>query len=250
MAQAAGIDGADLIPDNAELFLGFTSTQRAGLGPRRIANFETLGYVDLGPGNYFRNGTTMHVSHLFEDLAAWYLTFDFKERVETAFKPGLHVEPGTVTVRQDGADATSAEGVQRDFGRTRRIGHSGAIQPTSRLGRDFVSEDGTVYRRGTAIPQRADFNTLDNPFAWSEAPERDAMQESPAAGLHFVVFNPTSDDFHRNRLAMDGVLPGRTRLPLAARSRLQGFNAVLRTTHRQNFLVPPRRHRSFPLAEL
>jgi hypothetical protein len=25
---------------------------------------------------------------------------------------------------------------------------------------------------------------------------------------------------------------------------------VLRTTHRQNFLVPPRRHRSFPLAEL
>jgi hypothetical protein len=25
---------------------------------------------------------------------------------------------------------------------------------------------------------------------------------------------------------------------------------VLQTTHRQNFLVPPRRHRSFPLAEL
>jgi len=25
---------------------------------------------------------------------------------------------------------------------------------------------------------------------------------------------------------------------------------VLLTTHRQNFLVPPRRHRSFPLAEL
>jgi len=25
---------------------------------------------------------------------------------------------------------------------------------------------------------------------------------------------------------------------------------VLTTTHRQNFLVPPRRHRSFPLSEL
>jgi hypothetical protein len=49
---------------------------------------------------------------------------------------------------------------------------------------------------------------------------------------------------------MDGVLPDGTRLPLAASSRLQGFNAVLRTTHRQNFLVPPRRFRSFPLAEL
>ena len=35
------------------------------------------------------------------------------------------------------------------------------------------------------------------------------MGDGPAAGLHFVVFNPTSDDFHRNRLAMDGVMPGR-----------------------------------------
>ena len=37
--------------------------------------------------------------------------------------------------------------------------------------------------------------------------------------------------------------------PLAAGSRAQGLNAVLHTTHRQNFLVPPRRHRSFPLVE-
>jgi hypothetical protein len=46
------------------------------------------------------------------------------------------------------------------------------------------------------------------------------------------------------------VLPGRTKLPLEPRARGQGFNSVLRTTHRQNFLVPPRRHRSFPLSEL
>jgi hypothetical protein len=106
-----------------------------------------------------------------------------------------------------------------------------------------------VYEPGTAIPQRADFNTLDNPFAWSAAPQRDGMADGPSAGVHFVVFNPTSDDFHRNRLAMDGHLPSE-KLPFAPRARGQGFNAVLRTTHRQNFLVPPRRHRSFPLAEL
>jgi hypothetical protein len=64
-----------------------------------------------------------------------------------------------------------------------------------------------------------------------------------------VVFNPTSDDFHRNRLAMDGVLPGGRRLPLAPRDPGQGFNSVLTTTHRQSFLVPPRRHRAFPLVE-
>jgi hypothetical protein len=49
---------------------------------------------------------------------------------------------------------------------------------------------------------------------------------------------------------MDGVLPDGTKLPLTPRSRAQGLNSVLRTTHRQNFLVPPRAHRSFPLTEL
>ena len=52
---------AELIPDRAELFLGFTSTQRASLGPGRIANIETLGYSDGGPGGYFRRGTVMSV---------------------------------------------------------------------------------------------------------------------------------------------------------------------------------------------
>ena len=104
-----------------------------------------------------------------------------------------------------------------------------------------------MYEKGAAIPIRADFNTLDNPFAWSETPSE--VGDTPAAGIHFVVFNPSSDDFHRNRLAMDGVLPG-VKIPLVAGSRGQGFNAVLHTTHRQNFLVPPRAHRSFPLAEL
>jgi hypothetical protein len=251
MALAAGVPGADLIPGGAQLFLGFTSTQREGLGPRLIANHETLGFVDLRPRAYFRQGTSMHVSHLFEDLEAWYLNFDFDERVATAFRPGQRgVQQGVQTVAQGPKGIETVRGVQRDFDRQGRIGHSSAIQTSSRLQSDHVGPDGTVYKRGTAIPQRADFNTLDNPFSWSARPDVDQVEAGPRAGLHFVVFNPTSDDFHRNRLAMDGVLPDGTRLPLRARDRSQGFNSVLRTTHRQNFLVPPRRHRSFPLAEL
>jgi hypothetical protein len=52
------------------------------------------------------------------------------------------------------------------------------------------------------------------------------------------------------RLAMDGILPDGTRLRFDTASSGQGFNQVLTTTHRQNFIVPPRRHRSFPLSEL
>ena len=250
MAMAAGVPGADLIPDGSELFLGFTSTQKHALGPPRIVNFETLGLVDLGPRSYFRGGTHMHLSHVFEDLEAWYLNFDFRERVDTTFRPNLDVEDGTQTVPQPPREASTTGEVRSDYERFGAIGHSSSLQTSSRLQSDVRGSDGTLYRKGTAIPQRADFNTLDNPFFWSAAPDRDRMADGPAAGLHFVVFNPTSDDFHRNRLAMDGVLPDGEKLPFPPRAHGQGFNAVLLTTHRQNFLVPPRRHRAFPLAEL
>jgi hypothetical protein len=245
MALAARIPGADLIPDGAELFLGFTSTQAQGLGPRKIVNFETLGYTELGPRAYFREGTHMHLSHLSEDLEAWYVNFSFRQRVDTVFRPHLDVKDGTQTVRQAPKDVASVESVERDYATAKTMGHSASIQTSSRLQADHVGPDGTVYRKGTAIPHRADFNTLDNPFFFPSD-----VGGEPQAGVHFVVFNPTSDDFNRNRLAMDGVLPNGKKLPFQPRQRGQGFNDVLRTTHRQNFLVPPRRHRACPLAEL
>ena len=46
MAVAAQVPGSFLIPDQSELFLGFTSTQKAGLGPPKIANLEELGFSE------------------------------------------------------------------------------------------------------------------------------------------------------------------------------------------------------------
>ncbi len=247
MAMAAQVPGAELVPETSELFLGFTSTQKAGMGPGAIANFETLGYVDFRGSPYFRHGTSMHVSHIVEDLEAWYLNFDFDERVATAFRPNLQVKESTQTVPQGPKNVSTAAAVKKTYHSEGAIGHSAAIQTTSRLLRDTLGADGVHYPKGTAIPVRADFNTLDNPFAWSAIPGE--LQGSPAAGVHFVVFNPTSDDFHRNRLAMDGVLPS-GKLPFEPRARGQGFNSILRTTHRQNYLVPPRAHRAFPLSEV
>jgi hypothetical protein len=247
MAIAAGVPGADLIPYGAELFLGFTSTQKAAFGPGKIANFETLGLVDLRNSGYFREGTHMHLSHVSEDLESWYVNFAYDERVTTAFKPGLDVPAGTQVVPMGPEQASSAAEVRRQYRASGRIGHSASIQATSRLVSDVTGPDGTVYPKGTAIPIRADFNTLDNPFVFTDEPN--VIQPGPVAGIHFLVFNPSSDDFERNRLAMDGVLPGGS-LGIAPGDRSQGFNSILTTTHRQNYLVPPRRHRSFPLAEL
>ena len=248
MATAAQVPGAFLIPDRSELFLGFTSTQKAGLGPPKIANLEELGYSP--GGGYFTEGTHLAVAHITEDLEAWYVNFAHDERVATVFRPGLKVGEDVLTVPQGPHQVVTEAVVKREFASTNQIGHSASLQTVSRLPTTAVGASGAVYGPGTAIPHRADFNTLDNPFAWSADPKRDRMADGPAAGVHFVVFNPSSDDFNRGRLAMDGVLPDGTKLPFAPRDRGQGFNSILRTTHRQNFLVPPRRHRSFPLVEL
>jgi hypothetical protein len=248
MALAAGIPGAERIPDTAELFLGFTSTQRSALGPSRIANVETLGYTTRSA--YFRGGTHMHLSHIYEDLERWYRGYSFDERVQVAFAPNTRVPDATQTVKQVPDHDDDPASIARQYRHTGVLGHSSGLQTASRLGHNVRGPDGTLYKRGTAVPQRADFNTLDNPFAWSSRPERDGVKRGPAAGVHFVAFHPTSDDFHRVRLAMDGVLPDGTKLPFEPHDKAQGFNSVLHTTHRQNLLVPPRAHRSFPLAEL
>jgi hypothetical protein len=52
---------------------------------------------------------------------------------------------------------------------------------------------------------------------------------------------------------MDGVLPDGTNLraaPYNVPDSANGINSLIHATHRQNFLIPPRQHRSFPLAEL
>ena len=56
--------------------------------PDRIANVETLGYSDGGPNGYFRQGTCMHVSHIFEDLCSGTRVQRTRERVATVFRPG------------------------------------------------------------------------------------------------------------------------------------------------------------------
>ncbi len=251
MALKAGVPGALRIPDDAQLFLGFTSTQQSALGPDAIANLETLpGLTDQWPSGYFRNGTTMHVSHLYLDLEQWYREFDFDERTWAAFRPGLKVPATTRTLPEGLAEVTGVADVVSDFHTDGLTGHSSTMQPATRLPLDTVGNDGTTYAAGTPVIQRPDFNTLDSPFAWTSNPVRDRRLPHPSAGLHFIGYAPTSDTFHRARLAMDGHYADGTVLSDSPRSARMGFNAVLQTTHRQNFLVPPRRHRSFPLVEL
>jgi hypothetical protein len=249
MALAANIPGAKSIPPNAQGFLGFATSLSANMGPGIIANLETLpGVTDQWPHGYFRQGTTMQLSHLFQDLATWYGQGfpGFADRVRAMFKPGLSADEGTLALNP--ATELNETDVVQDVQRYHAYRHSGSMQPIVRQTSPTTSNYGHTYPAGTAVSIRGDFDTLDNPFHYTSDPTEDRYSPKPAAGLHFIVFQPTIGNFNRIRLAMDGHYSDRT-LAVAPRSYNAGINSILHTTHRQNYLVPPRIHRSFPLAE-
>jgi hypothetical protein len=248
LALAANIPGAQSIPPQAQGFLGFTTTLQSNMGPGIIANLETLpGVTNQWPNGYFKQGTTMQLSHLFQDLATWYgqSSGQYAHRVQAMLQPGLSPAPGTLTLEPPGqSEADVAHGVSQHHA----YGHSGSMSQVDSTTSATTSNYGVAYPAGTTIPVRGDFDTLDNPFYYTSDPTGDHYSSKKAAGLHFIMFQPTIATFDRIRLAMDGHYSDKT-LPVAPRSPHAGINSVLHTTHRQNYLVPPRRHRSFPLAE-
>jgi hypothetical protein len=108
------------------------------------------------------------------------------------------------------------------------MGHVAALQRSSR------AADGTplhIRNDGTG------FNSLDVPNG-SNQPK-----------LEFTVFVPTADFFTRmraNTAALDIIAANGNLVP----DEDNGLERFLTATRRQNFLVPPRRHRAFPLLEL
>lgn len=256
LALEAGLPGATSVPEYSPLFLGFTTTLKSAESSTPVSNLETLpGYTDQWPNGYFRYGTIMPLSHLYSDLATWYGegragTQDFPgfpDRIRAMYQPGLSVPQGTVTVNPPTQNKNDVFQGVKDSG---SYGHNGSMQPTNRLQKKITSNYGVTYPATTPVSNRGDFATLDNPFHYTSDPAGDHYSSKKAAGLHFLIFVPTTETFNRIRLAMDGYYPDGKRVDdFSPRSPRAGLNAVVNTTHRQNFLIPPRSHRSFPLAE-
>jgi hypothetical protein len=251
LAVAAGVAGATAIPDRAKLMMGFTSTQTQALGPDNIPSFETLpGVTDQWPNGYFAAGCAMHLSHLYLDINLWYQSFDYATRTKRMFSPRTTVpEQGTVTIPNGPDQVATLDQVKQDAETLHRSGHNALLQQATRLAVDVTDNYGRRRPKGTAVPLREDFNTLDDPFAWAP----DGVGPANQPGMHFVAFVPGHHLFHRARLAMDGLLPNGTDLrqaPYSIAARESGINGMMRASHRQNYVIPPRRNRSFPLVEL
>ncbi|MBW8698040.1 hypothetical protein MBT84_00505 [Streptomyces sp. MBT84] len=154
LALAADIPGAHSIPRQAQGFLGFATTLDSNMGPDNVPNLETLpGLTDQWPNGYFKQGTTMHLSHLFQDLVAWYeQTFpQYTDRVQAMLQPGISPAPapGTFALQPPGqSEAEVAQGVQRYHA----YGHTGSMSQVDSTTSPMTSNYGKAYPSGTTIP--------------------------------------------------------------------------------------------------
>lgn len=244
MGVRLGIPGADSVPDGAMLFMGFTSSHVHGIAQGDLASFETIpGYTDLTPDSYFAGGAAMHLSRIAIKLDEWY-AYGPRERLHRMFHP-RRTEAAEV-LSPDQAPATSSFEPERDADAQRYglLGHNEQMQFLSRVKQETTTAYGQKLERGTVFFLRQDFDTVENPFGFSL---NDEVRARPRAGVHFIGFGPSAQHFEKMRLEMDGVEhQQRHNLP----EENVGFTKMLVTTHRQNFLLPPRVHRSMPLAEM
>jgi hypothetical protein len=259
LALQAGVAGADKIPEKAQLMMGFTSTQTQALGPTNLPSFETLrGVTDQWPNGYFAAGCAMHLSHLYLDLDTWYnstRTQAYAERVKRMFSPRTPVpgDPNTVTILNGPTQVSTMAQVKQDAA-TGVLGHNALLQQAARLANTTYDNYNQRRVKGTSVPLREDFNTLDDPFFWFVDANGQVQTPPPnKPGMHFVAFLPGHHLFHRARLAMDGVMPDGTNFrnpPYSISDENNGINARMSASHRQNYVIPPRRNRSLPLVEL
>ncbi|MGH2506479.1 MAG: hypothetical protein ACRDHZ_03550, partial [Ktedonobacteraceae bacterium] len=214
-----------------------------------------------GPGTSFPDGPepfSERVQYMFHSRRAdGSHQFPFPENPNDAFTNGggLGNLDGTMQSLENAAilpDFTlGAEAIFQNFDpevltqttdphKKLRVGHEFALQRSSR------AQDGTALHIRNDGPG---VSSLDVPDG------------STVATLEFTIFVPTSDFFQAMRVnaaSLDLVKEGQnggtgTSVPPgieAADSGDDGLERFISATRRQNFLVPPRRHRAFPLIEL
>jgi hypothetical protein len=284
VANAAGFEFASRVNPNSSMAFGAVDQAVNAAGPPQIVTFvgnSSAKLTNAQPGDYFDNGSIAHFSHDIDDAYQFYATPNqdarhpdgepYTERIMYLFRVnqlgtahGLPSEgradqyangggPAFLNNEFQGTDAAmrGARGsagkftpanasLDATFTGLGRIGHESGLQRVSR------AADGTPLHIRNDGPG---FDGMDVP-AFRTFPGANG-QDMPAGTnqfkLQFLIFMPTADLFTRMRAAVAAqdlqkqfnVDPGDN-----------GLERFITATRRQNFLVPPRRHRSFPLLEL
>jgi hypothetical protein len=250
VAQQNRLGFANFIQHQSPMWMGFADQQVNATGPAAICTFAgnpSARLTTAVAGDYFDNGAIQHLSHVILDMLQF---FDmdtptspagadgvFTERVQYMFHSPA-IDQGRSDQVTDGGGpaflpnqnngpayaARTAQGIGTEAN-AHRMGHVSTLQRSSRAA------------DGTPIHMRNDGPGFDN---------MDVPDGSSQPKLEFTAFIPSADFFttmRRNQASLD--LAQQFAVPETD----NGLERFLTTTRRQNFLVPPRRNRAFPLVE-
>jgi hypothetical protein len=250
VADQSRLPFARFIQPDSPMWMGFADQQTTAFGPPEICTFagnESARLTTAVAGDYLDNGSIQHLSHLILDLLQFFDMADphtppsdnghFRQRVQYMFhSPAIH--PGNPDQLIDGGGPSflpaedrgpnyaerTAQGIGLPPGQ-RRMGHLSTLQRTSRAA------------DGTPLHIRIDGPGID---------ALDVPDGTRQPKLQFSMFVPTADLFTRMRRSQASLdLVTQHRVP----EQDNGLERFITCTRRQNFLVPPRRHRAFPLVE-
>jgi hypothetical protein len=285
VADANNLEFASLVNPDSSMAMGFVDQQVNASGPPQICTFvgnSSAKLTDARAGDYFDNGSIAHFSHDIEDLYQFYATpgqdssrpdgEPFAERCQYMFRSnqlgtsnGIPAAGNTDQFTNGGGPAfinnvfqgaNDAALAAQDSGGTftpanqsqsatftgaGRIGHTSALQRASR------ASDGTPLHIRNDGPG---FDGMDVP-AFRTFPGSNGVNMPAGTSqfkLQFLMFVPTADLFARMRIGV--AAQDLQHQFLDDEDDDNGLERFITATRRQNFLVPPRRHRAFPLIEL
>jgi hypothetical protein len=285
LADNANFEFAGRMNPDSTMAMGFVDQQTNAAGPAAICTFVGNSSARLSnakAGDYFDNGSIAQFSHDIEDLFQFYATPNqdsrhpdgetFQERCQYMFRSnqlgtphGIPAEgnsdqftngggPAFINNAFQGTDAALAgardgagtftpanSSLDATFDGAGRIGHEAALQQTSRA------------PDGTPLHIRVDGPGLDGMDVPAFRTFPGSGGTNVAAGsnqfkLQFMIYVPTADTFTRMRTAQ-AAQDLQKQFPQVDPDD-NGLERHITATRRQNLLIPPRRHRAFPLVEL
>jgi hypothetical protein len=273
---------AHQVNPTSPMWMGFADQQVHGSAPNgRTVTFlgtSTARLTTAKLGDYFDDGAVQHLSHVIDDLAQFYDTAatsaePFSERVQYMFRSKKNDGTPGLPYPQDPNDPfTNGGGLGAPTGGTTAQQQSAFLENVFLGPNDITTNfdpavtDHQKYRVGhlpglQRSSRAADGTPLHIRMDGPGLSPMDVPDGSTQPTLEFTVFVPTAEFFRQMRVnaaSLDYVKTGQqggtaTSVPPgdeAADSGDDGLETFLTATRRQNFLIPPRRHRSFPLLEL
>jgi hypothetical protein len=263
IADSQRLPFAEFVHPRSPMWMGFTDQVSGSSAKPEAVSFQGDPAARLttedGSG-YFVNSTVQVLSHVILDLHEWYLTNDteneprnpdvaFLERVQYMYRTNNPPAFGFDEQFTDGGGPTFLPNEFRGpnnalascrFGSWKQ--GASADQPVHDRSHSIIGH-ATCLQRSSRAPDGTPLHIrLDGPgYDSLDVPDGTSQPK-----LHFSVVVPTSEFFRQMRV-------NQASLDLVAQFDIehgdQGLDPRITTTRRQNFLMPGRSHRAFPLLE-